>query len=188
MKKATIKRRKRVVPAYSSAPTLAAMTPRSETASSPGDLAGSTSPETMTDDIDMNGYEPTEPSDPNQPAVKRRKPQGHMPVDFTGYNPATSAPSHHAGNSPPPRLPPLNAGSPPTSASLDTRPPIESTGDAWRAKIIAPTSSIDPALQGGGDDADGEVNGKEEKRARLAREMEAMREALKAKEREMDEL
>jgi GATA-binding protein, other eukaryote len=188
MKKATIKRRKRVVPAYSGTPSLAALTPRSETASSPGELAGSTSPEPMADDMDMSGYEPTEPLDSNQPAVKRRKPQGHMPVDFTGYNPATPALSHRSGKSPPPRLPPLNAGSPPTSAPLDTRPPLESTGDAWRAKIIAPTSSIDPALQAGGDRPGGEVNGKEEKRARLAREMEAMRAALKAKEREMDEL
>ena len=81
-----------------------------------------------------------------------------MPVDFTGYNPAP----------------------PPLSTTLNTKPPT--TGDQWRAKIIAPTSEpesrIDPALKDSRDD----------KRARLMREMEAMREALKAKEKEMDEL
>lgn len=147
MKKSTIKRRKRVVPAYAGGP------PRSEGAS---DHAASTSPEPM-EEQDTGGYEEADPSDPSQPGAKRRRP--HMPVDFTGYNPAP----------------------PPLSTTLNTKPPT--TGDQWRAKIIAPTSApaasrIDPALDDSRDD----------KRARLLREMEAMREALKAKEKEMDEL
>jgi hypothetical protein len=155
MKKSTIKRRKRVVPAYAGGPT------PSEGAS---DHAASTSPEPQ-DDQDLAGYQEADPLDPNQPAPKRRRP--HMPVDFTGYNPAP----------------------PPLTSTLNTKPPT--TGDQWRAKIIAPTSQpaaeaerIDPALV-----VEGGVGGeKDEKRARLLREMEVMREALRAKEREMDEL
>lgn len=147
MKKSTIKRRKRVVPAYAGGPA------HSEGAS---DHAASTSPEPL-DEQDMGGYEEAESSNPFQPAAKRRRPQ--MPVDFTGYNPTP----------------------PPLTSTLNTKPP--STGDQWRAKIIAPISNpaesrIDPALEGDKDD----------KRARLLREMEAMRSALKAKEKEMDEL
>ncbi|ETN42128.1 uncharacterized protein HMPREF1541_04069 [Cyphellophora europaea CBS 101466] len=153
MKKSTIKRRKRVVPAYAGGP------PRSEGAS---DHAASTSPEPMEEqDVGGGGYEEVDPSAPNQPAAKRRRP--HMPVDFTGYNPAP----------------------PPLSTVLNTKPPT--TGDQWRAKIIAPPpgstsdSRIDPALEQRDDS-------KNEKRAKLMREMEAMREALKAKEQEMNEL
>lgn len=222
MKKSTIKRRKRVVPAYASGST--SMPPHSEAASSP-DHAASTSPEPM-EDQEMTGYAPAAGSgtstDPNQPAVKRRRPQ-HMPVDFTGYNPGpilpplkntTATTSRHT---PPPRLPPLHnhhhhprgsPASPTTSVPLDTRPPPATTGDAWRAKIIAPINPqqqgqqqqqqqearIDPSLQtaaaaaGGGDEGAGAGVDKDEKRARLMREMEAMREALRAKEREMSEL
>lgn len=114
-----------------------------------------------------------------------------MPVDFTGYNPAPPILPPPTASAP--RPPPLNHGAPsPTSAHLDPRHAGSvTTGDAWRAKIITPTSiaerssRLDPALGG---ETLGQDGDKDEKRARLLREMEAMREALKAKEREMSEL
>lgn len=147
----------------------------------------------MADDAEMSGYDLNDPNNPNQQqqsSSKRRRPP-HMPVDFTGYNPG------------PPILPPLAAvvGSASSTGGkigqFDTRPPAAtSTGDAWRAKIIAPSSEddggaggrIDPALMRSQDVGGGGNGDKDEKRARLLREMEAMREALREKEREMSEL
>jgi GATA-binding protein, other eukaryote len=177
MKKSTIKRRKRVVPAYAGGAN------QSEGGAS--DHAASTSPEPL-DELqsgagqELSGYEEAggaleaaEQEQEGQPAQKKRRRPQQMPVDFTGYNPSVGV---GVGTG----LPPLNMG-----VTLNTKPPT--TGDQWRAKIIAPTSQpVDPALvvvegiDGGGD--------KDERKARLLREMEAMREALRAKEREMDEL
>jgi GATA-binding protein, other eukaryote len=183
MKKSTIKRRKRVVPAYGA-----------HQATSDGavsDHAASTSPEPMDEDASPAIGNPNDIFDPvatsdaatGQPAAKRRRPaKGHMPVDFTGYVPAPPAPASDASSSAANRLP--------------------TTGDQWRAKIIAPPAAgagpgasateqdarIDPALEDTGTTATKGNNPKDEKRARLLAEMQAMREALRAKEREMDEL
>jgi GATA-binding protein, other eukaryote len=174
MKKSTIKRRKRVVPAYG------AHQAPSDGAGS--DHAASTSPEPMDEDASPAAGEVFDPDGAatGQPAAKRRRPaKGHMPVDFTGYVPAPAAASSDA-----------------SSAAAAGRLPT--TGDQWRAKIIAPPTTsaagaaeqdarIDPALEDGGSGGGG-GSSKDEKRARLLAEMQAMREALRAKEREMDEL
>ncbi|KIW64313.1 hypothetical protein PV04_09257 [Phialophora macrospora] len=166
MKKSTIKRRKRVVPAYPDAPRPATQQPAS----------ASPEPTALTPD------EHQVPSD-SSPATKRRR---QTPtVDYTGYVPQSS----------------LSEG--PTTS--------QDTSDHYamrlqRAAAAAGGMQLDPALLEAGrrrqeqdatqsesraDDADAEQERaalKAERRAQLMREAEVMRAALRAKEREIDDL
>jgi GATA-binding protein, other eukaryote len=159
MKKSTIKRRKRVVPAYPDVQRPATMKP-SSLSPEPTALAA--------DDQQM-------PSD-NSPAPKRRRPP--PTVDYTGYVPQSS----------------LNEASP-TSPDDTSHYSVH----LQRAAAAAGNVQLDPALLEAGrrrqeQDAtqpQETTNGaawKADRRTQLMREAEVMRAALRAKEREIDDL
>ena len=185
MKKATIKRRKRVVPAYNSDPktTIAAVAQRAATALDDNDddeMAFIESELTTTDrQLRMEPEEAT--SSHSQPPPKRRRPPPD--VDFTGYRPDDLV----------------------VSAAVDA--PGPSTSLLQRAASAAErTMQLDPALlnddppvergEGGGGGGGGRVADRERdqavqragRRAQLLLEAEEMRERLRAKEREIEEL
>jgi hypothetical protein len=164
MKKSTIKRRKRVVPAYADASGVLQQT-------------ASISPEPMSPDVEGQQQESTDHS----PAPKRRR----LPptVDYTGYVPQDTTED---------------------TARPAQRPTDEYTLQAQLAAVAAAEGMrLDPALINAGrqprpveqavDDA-GQATSqeteylREERRAQLMREAEVMRAALRAKEREIDEL
>jgi hypothetical protein len=144
MKKSTIKRRKRVVPAYHEAPSTEGPSPQPTTSASP-EPAG-------------EGEEQAEESS-DVPAAKRRRPPPS--IDFTGYD---------AGVAP---------------QKKDEQESASSMADyavqAQRAAAVAE--------HGSSDGADGENDrGKVNRRAQLLQQAEAMRAALRAKEKEIDDL
>ena len=166
MKKSTIKRRKRVVPAYPDAPRPVAQQP------------ASTTPEPTTSAPDEQEL----PSD-SSPAPKRKRPP--PTVDFTGYVPQSS----------------LN----------EVQTPFENMSDQYtmhlqRAAAAAEDMQLDPALLEAGrrrQEQDANQSGEHangtnleeerakrrtERRTQLMREAEVMRAALRAKEREIDDL
>ena len=142
MKKSTIKRRKRVVPAYPEAPSADGP---------PSQPATSTSPEPVSE-REEKGEANTE-----APAAKRRRPPPS--IDFTGYDPGTT-----------------NAEDGPSNISDYAR-------QAELAAAAAHQNRIRPSSDGDDDD-----RSKLERREALLREAEAMRAALRAKEREIDDL
>ncbi|OCT44982.1 GATA factor SREP [Cladophialophora carrionii] len=166
MKKSTIKRRKRVVPAYPDAPRPATQQP------------ASASPEPT-----ASAAEEHQVSSDSSPALKRRRQP--PTVDYTGYVPQSS----------------LSEG-PPTSQDTSDQYAI----NLQRAAAAAGGMQLDPALLEAGRRrqeqdathsearADGAGSEEErgalraERRAQLMREAEVMRAALRAKEREIDDL
>ncbi|KAK5060020.1 hypothetical protein LTR84_009904 [Exophiala bonariae] len=171
MKKSTIKRRKRVVPAYPDAP-------RPEGAAS--QAATSISPEPASPGID--GGESIQ----GTPATKRKRPP--PTVDYTGYVPDS------ARNDGPGEI---------------QRPTDDFTVQARLAAAAAEEMQLDPALVGAGQhdrrlestplrtSERSEVSPssypqtervRNERRTQLMREAEEMRAALRAKEREIDDL
>lgn len=177
MKKSTIKRRKRVVPAYPEAPV---------TIGSPSETPVSTgSPDPMIEDIDTG-------SEPSSSAKRMRLPPI---IDFTGYRPdlTTSDPAAYKEVNLPRRSPLLSA------APLSRAQPA--TEDyAMQAQLAAAAATdgmqLDPALNlppyhsrtSPTTSTDDNERLKTERRATLMREAEVMRAALRAKEREIDEL
>lgn len=172
MKKSTIKRRKRVVPAYPDAP-------KPDHGTSQANV--STSPEPVSPT-----QEPQQESNDGAPAPKRRRPP--PTVDYTGYVPESTS-----GNA---------------EASIP-RPIDDYTVQAQLAAAAAEGMQLDPALTDAGrpqqeeaaaedpkdrtaaDTTDDEVKRealRAERRTQLMREAEVMRAALRAKEREIDEL
>lgn len=163
MKKSTIKRRKRVVPAYPD-------TPKPDHGTSQANV--STSPEPVSPT-----QEPQQESNDGAPAPKRRRPP--PTVDYTGY-----VPEYTSGNA---------------EASIP-RPIDDYTVQAQLAAAAAEGMQLDPALTDAGrpqqeeaaaDTTDDEVKRealRAERRTQLMREAEVMRAALRAKEREIDEL
>ena len=172
MKKSTIKRRKRVVPAYPDAP-------RPEGATS--QAATSLSPEPTSPGIDS-----AQESTQNTPATKRKR----LPptVDYTGYVPDSVR----------------NEGQGETQRRND-----DFTVQARLAAAAAEGMQLDPALVGAGHhDRRSELTPlrpnerpevspssnqqtervRNERRTQLMREAEEMRAALRAKEREIDDL
>lgn len=151
MKKSTIKRRKRVVPAYPEAsPTEA---PRSQPATS-------ASPEPLSD-----ADEQTETTSEG-PATKRRRPP--PPIDFTDYDPGATTKDDAQ------------------SSARDQAAVADYARQAQLAAAAAEHGRVDLALREGSNaDADRK---KMERRAQLLREAEAMRAALRAKEKEIDDL
>lgn len=172
MKKSTIKRRKRVVPAYPD-------TPRSVAAES--QQAVSTSPEPVSPEKEGR-QTPTE----STPTAKRRR--SPPTVDYTGYVPESSA----------------------RDAPQSTQKAAEDyTVQAQLAAAAAEGMRLDPALvdasrrqreqdanmtrepefrTGGTTVEPDRGNWRAERRAQLMREAEVMRAALRAKEREIDDL
>ncbi|KAL2438541.1 hypothetical protein ABEF95_011579 [Exophiala dermatitidis] len=178
MKKSTIKRRKRVVPAY---PDVL----RSDGNAS--QKTASTSPEPVSPEQGN-----PENSRDESPAAKRRRPPPS--VDYTGYVPGPSA----------------------TDAGSATRPPSDDyTVQARLAAAAAEGMQLDPLLMDAGrrqrdqlpriSEPPGSTTGqhttesdrdrerdreqwRNERRAQLMREAEVMRAALRAKEREIDDL
>ncbi|KAH0844422.1 GATA factor SREP [Fonsecaea pedrosoi] len=168
MKKSTIKRRKRVVPAY---PEVL------KPATTPSQHHPSTSPEPA---LPADAREPI--AIDNSPAPKRRRPP--PTVDYTGYVPQT-----HMDEAP-------------QDANEDYASRLQ------RAAIAAGGMQLDPALVEAGrrrqeqdattaqpsEDNENEMNERDravwraERRAQLMREAEVMRAALRAKEREIDDL
>ena len=157
MKKSTIKRRKRVVPAYPEAPF---------TEGPPSQSATSASPEPGS-----NGEEQAEVN-ADAPAAKRRRPP--LSVDFSGYQPEAI----NAEDSFAPNRDEHNAKSP----SGDT----DYARQAELAAAAAQQSRLDPSSRGVGE-AESDT-GKLERRAELLREADAMRAALAAKEKEINDL
>jgi len=177
MKKSTIKRRKRVVPAY---PDVA----RPE--ASPSQKALSITPEPGSPDQDGQ-------QDPGEhpPATKRKR--SPPTVDYTGYVPDPPSDSR-----------------PPSAPQAQTASSASSDDFAAQVRLAAAAATegmqLDPALLDGGrqqheaqrrelqrespgnHDAGGRDRGRTERRAQLMREAEEMRAALRAKEREIDEL
>ena len=148
MKKATIKRRKRVVPAYSDTPRA----PESNTS----EPAGSTSPEPMEDVQHEQEQEEEDTSFPPAPASKRRRPPPS--IDFTGYDPTRGADQQADKEN---------------ACEAYVVQARKATEQAERMRIDVITNTVI-------DDGDQRKAGK---RAALLREAEAMRAALKAKER-----
>ena len=141
MKKATIKRRKRVVPAYPDA---------TMTEGNTSDAAGSASPEPMED---------VQQEEETSPASKRRRPRPPPSIDFTGFDPKSIQ---------------LDKENTTTQASdIPAAKPVRS--QAERMSIDAITNSDDEKQRA-------------DRRAALRREADSMREALRAKERELEEL
>ncbi|KIW11960.1 hypothetical protein PV08_09234 [Exophiala spinifera] len=167
MKKSTIKRRKRVVPAYPDVQ-------RPDAASSQKTV--SISPEPVSPE--QVAY--PESADAS-PAPKRRRPP--PTVDYTGYVPETAVNSNTQQSTP--------------------RPPEEYRLQTQLAAAAAATTTesmhLDPALTdtngrrnqeqevGANSERDQELL-RAERRAQLMREAEVMRAALRAKEREIDDL
>ena len=151
MKKSTIKRRKRVVPAYPQEPPTEGLSPHP---------AASTSPEPLSEreeqaEVSADG-----------PATKRRRPPPS--IDFTGY---------------------------------DLAPPVSSSKDKKEAKTDRSSESTDSmadyaaqaeraAAAAAAEPREGSHTNQQilERRAQLQREAEAMRIALRAKEKEIDDL
>ncbi|KAI1611122.1 GATA-binding protein [Exophiala viscosa] len=169
MKKSTIKRRKRVVPAYPDAP-------KADQGTSQTNVSVSPEPVSPTQDTQQE-------SSDNAPPAKRRRPPPE--VDYTGYVPE---PTNGDAKASIPR-------------SID-----DYTVQAQLAAAAAEGMQLDPALTDAGrprqegDTAEGEQTGapanaeedqegfRTERRTQLMREAEVMRAALRAKEREIDEL
>jgi hypothetical protein len=137
MKKATIKRRKRVVPAYTDSP------------SQPGT---STSPEPSSE------REESGEADPQPPSAKRQRPPPS--IDFTGFDPTTP-----------------DAGKTQSAEAADY---------ARQAQIVAAATA---AIGRHSYPEHTEAERKRiDRREALLREAELMRAALKAKEKEIDEM
>lgn len=165
MKKSTIKRRKRVVPAYPDAQRMDATSSQKTVSTSPEPV----SPEQAVyqESVDAS------------PAPKRRRPP--PTVDYTGYVP--EAASSHAQQSTP-------------------RPPEEYRVQAQLAAAATEGMHLDPALSDTGRRSQEQEVGhsvtanserdqdllRADRRAQLMREAEVMRAALRAKEREIDDL
>jgi GATA-binding protein, other eukaryote len=182
MKKSTIKRRKRVVPAY---PDVA---PQTDTATTHrGVSASPDSPSMPPSHLQEQSHE-TEGS--NLPLPRMRHPPT---VDFTGYNPS------HLD------LPPIDVqrqmshlnrtkkrSLSAANGNQDNPPPIDSTGRSMTQGMD--DMQLDPALVGIGQRRSVELEStdresyKAERRAQLVREAEDMREMLRQKERELAEL
>ncbi|KIW33734.1 uncharacterized protein PV07_00560 [Cladophialophora immunda] len=171
MKKSTIKRRKRVVPAYPDVLKPASTTSQQQSSTSP-------EPPLPTDTSELVPVD-------NSPAPKRRRPP--PTVDYTGYVPQTHVDeASHAAHD--------------TNEDYATR--------LQRAAAAAGGMQLDPALVEAGrrhqeqeataaqqseDGPDGaneqdQAAWRAERRAQLMREAEVMRAALRAKEREIDDL
>lgn len=165
MKKSTIKRRKRVVPAYPDSGKPLDMSVQPGTSTSPEPTVSAPDEQHMASDT--------------SPAAKRRRPP--PTVDYTGYVPQTS----------------LNEAAPISQESTD-----HVTVQLQRAAAAAGGMELDPALvEAGrrrrehdataGQQSEDNANGsawRAERRAQLMREAEVMRAALRAKEREIDDL
>lgn len=164
MKKSTIKRRKRVVPSYSD--NMVVHTSAPYTNSPEQSMSGST--------------EQMHSTNTENPAPKTRPPPT---VDFTGYRPEKR-------HDTPPEPPAEDA------AERDTSHPVDTDDDKVRRVLAAAAAQgmqLDPALlHAEGENAQTasqDHNQRQaEKKAQLVREAEEMRVALRAKEREIDEL
>ncbi|EXJ84446.1 hypothetical protein A1O3_05114 [Capronia epimyces CBS 606.96] len=172
MKKSTIKRRKRVVPAYP------------DVLRSDGNVSQktvSTSPEPVSPGLDYR-----ESSGDPTPAPKRRR--APPPVDYTGYVPGPSA----GGDAPRSTQPPSDdytvqvrlAAAAAEGMQLD--PSLVDTGRRSQEPAPRPSDASAP-VSGPIAETDRE-HWRLERRAQLMREAEVMRAALRAKEREIDDL
>ena len=164
MKKSTIKRRKRVVPSY-------------------GESMSSQASGTYTNSPDHHMADSTEQTQPANTENAARRQRLPPTVDFTGYRP------EHRNQTPP------------ETGTEDTdNENIPHTADCEDDKVrqvlaaaAAQGMQLDPALlQAEGKDAQAAMQYRDprqaEKRAQLVREVEEMRAALRAKEREIEEL
>jgi GATA-binding protein len=183
MKKSTIKRRKRVVPAYPDvAPQTDSSTTHQRVSASPD------SPSMPPSHLQEQSHD-TEP--PNQPLPRIRHPPT---VDFTGYNPG------------PLDLPPIDAQRQMPHPNRNKKRSLSAAnGNQDNSSLINSTGrssvtqgmdemQLDPALVGIGQrrsverESTDRESYKAERRAQLVREAEDMREMLRQKERELAEL
>lgn len=182
MKKSTIKRRKRVVPAY---PDIG---PQPDSANTQRPVSASPdSPLMPPAHLQEQSHEN---ESPNQPLPPIRQPPS---VDFTGYNPS------HLD------LPPIDAQRQMThpnrnkkrslsaaNGGQDNLQPLDLTNRSMTQGMD--DMQLDPALVGMGQRRSAELEStdresyKAERRAQLVREAENMRELLRQKERELAEL
>lgn len=172
MKKSTIKRRKRVVPAYPDAP-------RPEGATS--QAATSISPEPTSPGID-SGQDSTQVT----PASKRKRPP--PTVDYTGYVPDGARNDGHAD---PQRLAEdftvqaqLAAAA---AEGMQLDPALVGTGNHDRRSALSPNRPNERSEITNSSNQHTERI-RNDRRTQLMREAEEMRAALRAKEREIDDL
>jgi len=172
MKKSTIKRRKRVVPAYPDAPRADANASRKTLSTSPEPV----SPE----------QEALQESAENTPAPKRRRP---LPtVDYTGYVPETAAvgTSRGAQNSSEDYTVQLQLAAA-AAEGMQLDPALVDAGRRQREQDVAATQRTATSIERTPVGQDRE-SWRSERRAQLMREAEVMRAALRAMEREIDDL
>jgi GATA-binding protein len=189
MKKSTIKRRKRVVPAY---PDATPQTDPPTTTTRRGVSASPDSPSIPPSHLQEQSHD-TETSSQQLPRIR------HPPtIDFTGYNPG------HLD------LPPIDAQRQMSRPNKNKKRPLSTANSeqenaqysdtngrshAAAATQVMDDMQLDPALAGIGQqrsvDLEMETDResyKAERRAQLLREAEDMREMLRQKERELAEL
>jgi GATA-binding protein len=183
MKKAEIKRRKRVVPANGaddgSSVYTSDLTEEDRRSLPPG---GATPPPAY---LTSDSLVPTYPSPNPYPSDKKaqtRPPSGPIPVDFTSMwnRPRNSPSEEHVESQPQASIPRKRS----FSAASEPGPSLYP-----HAQNVAPTrdDNIDPALPGQPSDPS-QPSQKDVRRAELQAEAERMRQMLSAKEREIAEL
>lgn len=181
MKKSTIKRRKRVVPAYPDAAPRTGSPVLQRTSSNSPD-SPSIPPIHLTELGEIVGNHHNAPQSASQATLR------HPPtIDFTGYNPAqydtlTSSLSH------------TNRKRSLSTANGEVESRQHGSTDARSTANLVDDMQLDPALAGIGkpstdQDATADRQSyKAERRAQLMREADGIREMLAAKERELAEL
>ncbi|KAK5331997.1 GATA type transcriptional activator of nitrogen-regulated proteins [Exophiala xenobiotica] len=168
MKKSTIKRRKRVVPAYSDVQ-------RPDGAASRKTV--STSPEPISPE--QHAYQ--ESNDTSPPPKRRRPPPT---VDYTGYVPEiTAGDTQQTGPAPADDYRAQAQLAAAAAEGMHLDPALADAGRRQQERDVSPPAYAD----GTNADRDRELL-RAERRAQLMREAEVMRAALRAKEREIDDL